>query len=165
MSSSAGSSTSFPAAYSSAIWSRPLAIAAASSAAMMPCLASIAACAFDAAMSSRHSLLSTVMEALISRITAAGPPAKRPPHIWFAELSLRSIVLLLGLALLAGCDRQKPEAPQANEANAAAAPDLVVKGVDRSQKGKPAPDTIFKNPDGGDIGFAQFKGVPTLVNL
>ena len=78
---------------------------------------------------------------------------------------MRSIVLLLGLALLAGCDRQKPEAPQANEANAAAAPDLVVKGVDRSQKGKPAPDTIFRNPDGGDIGFAQFKGVPTLVNL
>ncbi len=78
---------------------------------------------------------------------------------------MRLIVLLLGLVLLAGCDRQKPEAPQANEATAQAAPDLVVKGVDRSQKGKPAPATIFKDPDGGDISIAQFKGVPTLVNL
>ena len=78
---------------------------------------------------------------------------------------MRSIVLLLGLVLLAGCDRQKVEAPQANEANAAASTELVTKGVDRSQKGKPAPDTIFKDPDGGDISIAQFKGVPTLVNL
>jgi len=78
---------------------------------------------------------------------------------------LRLIVLLLGLALVAGCDRQKPEASQANEASTPAAPDLVVKGVDRSQKGKPGPATVFKNPDGGDISIAQFKGVPTLVNL
>src|SRR5688500_2498181 len=47
----------------------------------MPCFASIAACAFDAAKSSRHSLLSKPIDALISRISAAGPPAKRPPHI------------------------------------------------------------------------------------
>jgi thiol-disulfide isomerase/thioredoxin len=103
------------------------------------------------------------MEALISRITAAGPPAKRPPHIWFVELSLRLIVLLLGVALVAGCDRQKPEAPQANEA--VAAPAMVEKGVDRGQAGKLAPEAIFKNPDGGDIAMADFKGVPTLVNL
>jgi len=75
---------------------------------------------------------------------------------------LRLIVLLLGVALVAGCDRQKPEAPQANEA---AAPALVEKGVDRSQAGKPAPDIAFRNPDGGDIDMADFKGVPTLVNL
>ena len=42
---------------------------------------SIAAWARLAAMSSRHNRLSTAIEAFISRITAAGPPAKRPPHI------------------------------------------------------------------------------------
>jgi thiol-disulfide isomerase/thioredoxin len=100
------------------------------------------------------------MEALISRITAAGPPAKRPPHIWFEVLSLRLILLLLAL-VLAGCDRQKGQAPQANEA---AAP-VIEKGVDRSQAGRPAPDTGFKDPDGGDISLADFKGAPVLVNL
>jgi len=77
-------------------------------------------------------------------------------------MSLRLIVLLLGVALVAGCDRQKAEEPQANEASA---PAMVEKGVDRSQAGKPAPDTSFKDPDGGDVSMADFKGVPTLVNL
>lgn len=39
------------------------------------------------------------------------------------------------------------------------------KGVDRRRKGEPAPDIAFKDPDGGDISLADFKGVPTLVNL
>ena len=75
---------------------------------------------------------------------------------------MRLISLLLALGLIAGCDRQKPEPPQANEA-AALAP--AEKGVDRSQAGKPAPGTLFKDPDGGDITLADMKGVPTLVNL
>ena len=97
----------------------------------------------------------------MARITAAGPPAKRPPHIWFAELSLRLILLLLAFGL-AGCDRQKPEPPQANEA---ATPGVIEKGVDRGRKGEAAPDTVFKDPDGGDIRLADFKGAPVLVNL
>ena len=112
-------------------------------------------------MSSRHSRLSTEIEALISRITAAGPPAKRPPHIWIAELSVRLILLLLAL-IVAGCDRQKPEAPQGERRPRPPAPE---KGVDRGHKGKPAPDTVFHDPDGGDISLADFKGVPVLVNL
>jgi thiol-disulfide isomerase/thioredoxin len=107
--------------------------------------------------------LSTEIEALISRITAAGPPAKRPPHIGLVELSLRLILLLLALCI-AGCDRQKPEPSQGEEA-AAPAPAGPEKGVDRSHKGQPAPATIFHNPDGGDISLASFKGVPVLVNL
>ena len=75
---------------------------------------------------------------------------------------MRLIFLLLGVALLAGCDRQKADTPQANET---AAPAEIEKGVDRSQAGRQAPDTIFKDPDGGDISIADFKGVPTLVNL
>lgn len=74
------------------------------------------------------------------------------------------LILLLLVLTLAGCDRQKPEMPQGNEA-AAPSPALPEKGVDRSHRGKPAPLTIFKDPDGGDIGIADFRGVPTLVNL
>ena len=75
---------------------------------------------------------------------------------------MRLILLLLASALIAACDRQKPEAPQANETGAAA---MIEKGVDRSQKGKAAPQTTFKDPDGGDISLADFKGTPVLVNL
>jgi thiol-disulfide isomerase/thioredoxin len=101
------------------------------------------------------------MEAFISRITAAGPPEKRPPHISL-ELPVRLMVgLLLGLApMIVGCDRQKAEAPQAPAAEAESG-----KGVDRSHKGEAAPSTKFKNPDGGEFDLAKFKGTPVLVNL
>ena len=42
---------------------------------------------------------------------------------------------------------------------------MIKEGVDRSQKGQAAPDTNFKDPDGGDISLADFKGTPVLVNL
>jgi len=74
---------------------------------------------------------------------------------------LRLILLLLALTI-AGCDRQKPAAPQGEQAAVPAAPE---KGVDRRRKGEQAPDVAFKDPDGGDISLADFKGVPTLVNL
>lgn len=73
---------------------------------------------------------------------------------------MRLIVCLLALGLVAGCDRQKPAAPQAPVADAQAG-----KGLDRSHKGEAAPETIFKNPDGGDFSLAKFKGTPVLVNL
>jgi thiol-disulfide isomerase/thioredoxin len=78
------------------------------------------------------------------------------------DLSVRLILVLLGLALVAGCDRQKPPAPQGEGPAAQGEP---IAGVDRSQRGKPAPATIFKDPDGGEISLADFAGVPTLVNL
>jgi len=62
--------------------------------------------------------------------------------------------------MVAGCDRQKAEAPQAP-----AAESQSVKGVDRSHKGESAPAAKFKNPDGGDFDLAKFKGTPVLVNL
>jgi thiol-disulfide isomerase/thioredoxin len=79
------------------------------------------------------------------------------------ELPVRLIVpLLLGLAapVIAGCDRQKAEAPQAPAAESESA-----KGVDRSHKGQPAPPAKFKNPDGGEFDLTKFKGTPVLVNL
>jgi thiol-disulfide isomerase/thioredoxin len=62
--------------------------------------------------------------------------------------------------MAAGCDRQKPDAPQAPAAEAQSA-----KGLDRSHKGEAAPVVKFKNPDGGDFDLAKFKGGPVLVNL
>ena len=76
---------------------------------------------------------------------------------------MRLIVTLLLAAsaiMIAGCDRQKADAPQAPAAESQEA-----KGVDRSHKGEPAPTVKFKNPDGGDFDLASFKGSPVLVNL
>ena len=76
---------------------------------------------------------------------------------------MRLILLLLALAAIGGCDRQKAEVQQGNES--ASIPGVPTKGVDRSHKGRPGPATLFKDPDGGDISLADFKGTPVLVNL
>ena len=73
---------------------------------------------------------------------------------------MRLIACLLALILVAGCDRQKADAPQAPTA----APESA-KGVDRSRKGSSAPTVAFKDPDGGDFDLAKFHGTPVLVNL
>jgi thiol-disulfide isomerase/thioredoxin len=73
---------------------------------------------------------------------------------------VRLIVILLVALMAAGCDRQKPDAPQAPAAEAQSA-----KGLDRSHKGEAAPAVKFKNPDGSDFDLTKFKGVPVLVNL
>jgi thiol-disulfide isomerase/thioredoxin len=72
----------------------------------------------------------------------------------------RLIAILLVAWLAAGCDRQKPEQPQAPAAETQSA-----KGLDRSHKGDPAPSVGFKNPDGGDFNLTKFRGGPVLVNL
>jgi thiol-disulfide isomerase/thioredoxin len=79
------------------------------------------------------------------------------------ELPVRLIVyLLFALAapMVAGCDRQKADAPQAPAVETEAG-----KGLDRSHKGQPAPAVKFKNPDGGTFDLSKFKGTPVLVNL
>ena len=75
---------------------------------------------------------------------------------------MRLIVPLLLLAaapMVAGCDRQKPEEPQAQPSA------QEIKGLDRSHKGEAAPAVKFKNPDGGEFDLTKFKGAPVLVNL
>ncbi|HET7709307.1 MAG TPA: TlpA disulfide reductase family protein [Sphingomicrobium sp.] len=76
---------------------------------------------------------------------------------------MRLILLLLALVAVGACDRQKAEVQQGNAV--AEAPVGPQKGVDRSRKGKSAPDVTFKNPEGGDISLAEFQGTPVLVNL
>src|SRR3954447_19250838 len=91
----------------------------------MPQAPSIATCALLAAMSCRQSALSKGIEALISRMIAAGPSAKRPPHIWLEpampSLPLLSFTLPIVL-LVAGCDRQSGGNSQPKETAASAAP-------------------------------------------
>ena len=84
--------------------------------------------------------------------------------------------LLFGLAL-AGCDRQKANAPQgeaqavANAAAPAAANDSAeaepypTGRLDRSHQGSAAPTTPFEGPDGRPTSLAAFRGRPVLVNL
>ena len=70
------------------------------------------------------------------------------------------LLLTLAVPMVAGCDRQKAESPQAS-----AAEGQQTKGPDRSHRGEPAPVVKFKNPDGGDFDLTKFKGTPVLVNL
>src|SRR5690242_8042493 len=131
----------------------------------MPCAPSIATWAFDPATSCRHSALSNGIEAFISRITAAGPSAKRPPHIAL-EPSVRAIAcLLLAPLVIGGCDRQSPPAEQATANAAAPSPDEAVSpdeatgteaapvagAIDRSHKGDAAPDVSFLDPAGKPV--------------
>ena len=70
------------------------------------------------------------------------------------------LVVLTSIALMA-CGQ---ESTPSNDAAAAGA-EMPVEGIDRSHKGKPTPDTTFRDPDGGDITLADFRGSPVLVNL
>ena len=88
-----------PLSYSSSIRSSPSSIASASSWATMPWAASMAIWTRLAAMSCRQSRLSKPIEAFISRISAEGPSANRPPH-----MALESLIL-------AACDRLSPRPP------------------------------------------------------
>ena len=72
---------------------------------------------------------------------------------------MRLILLLLCAFAIAACDREKASGQQG------AAAEKGVKGVDRSQAGKPAPEAMFSDPDGDLIRLAEFKGSPLLVNL
>jgi len=74
---------------------------------------------------------------------------------------MRKLLIAALLLALPACDRSQPAAENAAEADAA----VPVKGLDRSHKGKPAPDAVFADPDGGEISLAEFKGAPVLVNL
>jgi thiol-disulfide isomerase/thioredoxin len=75
---------------------------------------------------------------------------------------MRVLPIALILFALAACQKPAPQAENQAEPTAEAGP---VKGVDRSHKGKPAPDAVFNDPDGGDISLADFRGTPVVVNL
>jgi thiol-disulfide isomerase/thioredoxin len=128
-------------------------------------------------MSWRHKRLSMAIEAFISRMSAEGPSANRPPHMALECWSLRLVIfclpaLVLGFAL-AGCDRQKAPAPQGEApaaanatANAAAPEETYPTGrLDRSHQSEHAPDMAFEDGQGQPVRLSAFRGRPLLVNL
>lgn len=75
------------------------------------------------------------------------------------------IALLPMLLLVAGCDRQSADAPQAAPTATAAAEAEPTSSVDTSHRGQPAPADSFAGPDGKPVSLVSFKGKPVLVNL
>src|SRR5690606_33270977 len=162
MSSSAQSSGTPSLSYSAATRSSPRSIATASSDEITPQAPSIAACALLAAMSCRQSALSNGIEALISRMIALGPSAKRPPHIRLEpdmpRLFLVSLTCALALAV-AGCDRESEQAAQPQ-----AAAELTGT-IDRTSAGEAMPAVELTDPSGATLATADLKGTPVLLNL
>jgi thiol-disulfide isomerase/thioredoxin len=73
-------------------------------------------------------------------------------------------LLLISCALLALAACQRSSQTSANQA-ATAEPGAQIKGPDRTDKGKPAPDLGFNDPAGKATTLKAFAGKPTLVNL
>lgn len=92
----------------------------------------------------------------MSRITAAGPPAKRPPHSEL-DLSLRALIGTLLLTALA--------ASPATKGNAAASQPHKLGQIDRSHAGEAAPAIAFEAQGGKPTSVAAFRGRTVLVNL
>ncbi|MEO6433945.1 MAG: TlpA disulfide reductase family protein [Sphingomicrobium sp.] len=79
---------------------------------------------------------------------------------------MRLFTIVIGSLALAACGKPSPNGESGNAAAVAADASAEAGGVlDRSQKGKPAPDVAFKDPDGEDVTLAEFEGKPLLVNL
>ncbi|CAA9512722.1 MAG: hypothetical protein AVDCRST_MAG44-1486 [uncultured Sphingomonas sp.] len=71
--------------------------------------------------------------------------------------------LLMAFALVtASCSKQ--EQPAASEVENSAEADSG-QGVDRGNKGKPAPEVIFNDPEGEETSLAELRGKPVLLNL
>ena len=75
---------------------------------------------------------------------------------------MRLLLIPCAFLALAGCQKSEQQAANQTGPAAQAGP---VKGVDRSHKGKPAPEATFNDPDGGETSLAEFSGKPVLVNL
>lgn len=75
---------------------------------------------------------------------------------------MRACLLFAAALALAACHQNAPSS--SNQASAPA-PAQDLKGVHRDFHGKPAPATVFNDPDGKPVRIADFKGKPVLVNL
>lgn len=82
---------------------------------------------------------------------------------------MRTTLIACAFVALAACQKPAPEQQQPSANEAAAAPaageESQIKGVHRGNKGKPAPDVQFNDPDGKPTTLAAFAGKPVLVNM
>lgn len=74
-------------------------------------------------------------------------------------------MIAFALLALAACHARDDRESPANEAAAAPTAAEGAKGIHRENKGKPAPGTVFKDPDQKPVKLADFAGKPVLVNL
>lgn len=87
------------------------------------------------------------------RMTAAGPPSKRPPHSGL--LGGSAWLATVALALLVAC----------SGAVAAAEENIKLGEFIPATPPQPAPETGFTNLDGKPASLADFAGKPAVVNL
>ncbi len=84
---------------------------------------------------------------------------------------MRSLILpfLLVTLLLAGCDKQSPTLPQAQEsadtATEASDEPENTGTLDISHKGETMPIVVFEAPNGDKVTLGDFRGRPILVNI
>jgi thiol-disulfide isomerase/thioredoxin len=103
--------------------------------------------------------LSKSIEALMRRMIAAGPPAKRPPHIgllgfvgWLASFATVAVALLVALLIVSTGAAAAAEGSTLGEFIPATPP-------------QPAPQVGFTDIDGKPASLADFKDMPAVVNL
>ncbi len=104
-------------------------------------------------------------------LSVSAAPVTRPSffpansrHKWLLRRAGCLIMLVAGLSLSA-CDRQKPEAPQAQaEPSAAATATPQRYRIDRSHAGEAMPDAVLA-ASGTTTELAELSGVPMVVNL
>jgi thiol-disulfide isomerase/thioredoxin len=77
---------------------------------------------------------------------------------------LRLLFLLLPALLIAGCERQAPQAADTAPAPKAAG-EKVAGRLDRSHAGSAAPYATFQDPAGEPASLQDFRGKPVLLNL
>jgi thiol-disulfide isomerase/thioredoxin len=75
---------------------------------------------------------------------------------------MRTMLLLIPLALLAACNQAAPTAPEKPPAKTAAAP---INSIDRSHAGEPGPAVVWEMKGGSKQQLADHKGMKMLVNL
>jgi thiol-disulfide isomerase/thioredoxin len=76
---------------------------------------------------------------------------------------MRALLIVTAVLALAAC--HKPQQQPGGNESAALAPAGPHKGIDRSHKGTPAPDTSFNDREGRPTSLGKLSGKPTLVNL
>lgn len=77
---------------------------------------------------------------------------------------MRATFVAIAALGLTACGPSQPAGPTTSE-TVAEASEPGAPGLDRSQRGKPAPAAAFKDPAGAEVTLAQFRGRPLLVNL
>lgn len=76
-----------------------------------------------------------------------------------------SLTLVLSAALIAGCSKQEPAAPQGQAQAGEAGKGALTGKIDRSHAGDLLPSVSLTDPDGQALNTGSLSGKPVLLNL